>query len=95
LAKAVAKGSLQLAPSKESRDTSSFAALKSNKGKKGKKNTTAAAADAGGQVDFAMIKRFANLRIQAPLADDSHDATILALKELKEALIYWGKILQR
>ena len=76
LAKAVAKGSLQLAPSKESRETSGFGALKSNKGKKGKKNTTAVAADAGGQVDFALLKRFASLRIQAPLADDSHEATI-------------------
>ena len=85
-----------MAPSKEARENSGFGALKNNKGKKGKKNATAGpGADAGGQVDFAMIKRFANLRIQAPLADDSHDATILALKELKEALIYWGKILQR
>lgn len=68
--------------------------MKTNKGKKGKKNA-GAGADAGGQVDFAMIKRFTNLKIPAPLADDSHDATILTLKELREALIYWGKILQR
>lgn len=85
-----------MAPSKESRETSSFGALKSNKGKKGKKNAAVASgADASGQVDFAMIKRFTNLKIPAPLGDDSLDATILTLKELREALIYWGKILQR
>jgi len=84
-----------LAPSKEARENSGFGALKGNKGKKGKKNAAAAGADASGQVDFAMIKRFTNLKIPAPLADDSHDATILTLKELREALIYWGKILQR
>lgn len=40
LAKAVAKGSVQLAPSKQSRDTSDYSNLKSQKGKKGKKNTS-------------------------------------------------------
>lgn len=38
LAKAAAKGSVQLAPSKQSRDTSDFSSLKTQKGKKGKKN---------------------------------------------------------
>lgn len=97
LTKALAKGSVQLAPSKEARDgQTAFGSLKTNKGKKGKKTTAAgSAADVGGQVDFAMIKRFTLLKIPAPLAEDSHDATIESLNELREALIYWGKILQR
>jgi hypothetical protein len=48
LAKAVAKGSVELAPSKESRDSSGFGSLKANKGKKGKKNNAGAAAETGG-----------------------------------------------
>ena len=84
-----------MAPSKESRESVGFVGSK-GKGKKGKKNAAAApGTDASGQLDFAMIKRFTNLKIPAPLADDSLDATILTLQELKEALIYWGKILQR
>lgn len=35
------------------------------------------------------------MKVTAPLAEDSHEATIQTLKELREALIYWGKILQR
>lgn len=67
------------------------------KGKKGKKNASAATgADAGGQIDFAMVNKFGVLKIAPPIgSDDSYDNTISTLQELKEALIYWGKILQR
>lgn len=95
MAKAVAKGSVELAPTKESRDASGFGSLKTNKGKKGKKNNAGAGADAGGQVDFAMIKQFTSLKVSPPLGDDSYETTVAALKELSDALDYWGKILQR
>jgi len=35
------------------------------------------------------------LKISAPLNDDDFEKTQEDLKELKEALIYWGKIIQR
>lgn len=62
MAKAVAKGSVQLAPAKESREGSGMVGPK-GKGKKGKRNTGAAGGEAGGQLDFAMIKRFTSLKI--------------------------------
>lgn len=95
MAKAVAKGSVELAPTKESRDTSGFGSLKSNKGKKGKKNTAGAGGEAGGQVDFAMIKQFTSLKVSPPLGEDAYETTIQSLKELSDALSYWGKIIQR
>lgn len=43
-----------------------------------------------------MINRFSDLKIAPPLgSDDSYDNTVTTLQELREALIYWGKILQR
>ena len=85
-----------MAPTKESRDAPGMGASK-GKGKKGKKNASAAAgADTAGQIDFAMINRFSILKIAPPMgSDDSFDNTITTLQELREALIYWGKILQR
>lgn len=70
-----------------------YSHLKSNKGKKTKKS--------GGQsndanVDFDLIKKFNNLKISAPfegVAD--YERTIKDLDELREALIYWGKIVLR
>lgn len=51
-----------MAPAKESREGSGMVGPK-GKGKKGKRNTGAAGGEAGGQLDFAMIKRFTSLKI--------------------------------
>ena len=51
-----------MAPAKESREGPGMAGSK-GKGKKGKRNAGAAGGDAGGQLDFAMIKRFTSLKI--------------------------------
>lgn len=42
-----------------------------------------------------MIKKFNNLKINAPINETDYEKTIKDLDELKEALIYWGKIIQR
>ena len=42
-----------------------------------------------------MIKQFTSLKVSPPLGDDSYETTVAALKELSDALDYWGKILQR
>lgn len=42
-----------------------------------------------------MIKKFNNLKITAPINEADYEQTIKDLDELKDALIYWGKIIQR
>lgn len=42
-----------------------------------------------------MIKQFTSLKVSPPLGDDSYETTVSTLKELSDALDYWGKILQR
>lgn len=82
-----------MAPSKEEKHNNSvFDSLKTNKGKKSRKNR-----DGGqeGSIDFALIKKFNNLKISAPINDDDYERTIKDLAELRDALIYWGKIIQR
>jgi len=78
-----------LAPTKD--DASRYDSLKS-KGKKSRKQR-----DGGqeGSIDFALIKKFNNLKISAPINDDDYERTIKDLTELRDALIYWGKIIQR
>jgi hypothetical protein len=46
-------------------------------------------------VDFVLIKKFSNLKINAPINEADYEKTVKDLDELKEALIYWGKIIQR
>jgi len=48
-----------------------------------------------GNIDFVLIKKFANLKINAPINEADYEKTVKDLDELKEALIYWGKIIQR
>jgi hypothetical protein len=93
LEKALQKGSIQLAPSKEEKLAQMQSAVGS-KGKGKKKNKTNAAVD-NGTIDFVLIKKFNNLKINAPINDSDFEKTIKDLDELKEALIYWGKIIQR
>lgn len=46
-------------------------------------------------VDFELIKKFNNLKVSAPLNDDDYDRTLKDLDELRNALVYWGKIILR
>jgi len=91
LASEVEKGKLMMAPSKQEKETSQFESLKGKKGKKAKKQETKEEAF----IDFTIIKRFGQLKIKAPLSLDDLERSMQDLDELKEALIYWGKIIQR
>lgn len=83
-----------MAPSKESKNVSSFEKLQSKKkGKAGKKN--AQGNDDKNTLDFSLIKQFNSLRLSAPLSDEDYEKSISDLQKLKEASIYWGKIIQR
>jgi len=42
-----------------------------------------------------LIKNFNNLKISAPLNEEDFEKTKQDLNELRDALIYWGKIIQR
>jgi len=64
------------------------------KGRKGKKNVGGATKE-DKTIDFKLLKQFNNLKISAPLNDEDFEKTIDDLKELKDALSYWGKIIQR
>jgi len=94
LQKALVKGSIMQAPSRDEKNnlTNQFSKLKSNKGKKSKKASTF---EPEGSIDFIMIKKFNALKLSAPLEGQDFEKTIQDLDELKEALIYWGKIIQR
>jgi len=46
-------------------------------------------------IDFNLIKKFNSLKITAPLNEEQFTATIDELNQLKNALNYWGKIIQR
>lgn len=74
--------------------TSQFDSLKTSLkgGRKQKKNR-----DGGqdGTIDFALIKKFNNLKIKPPINDEDYEKTISDLNELRDALIYWGKIISR
>lgn len=42
-----------------------------------------------------MIKQFTTLKVSPPLGEGSFETTIQTLKELSDALMYWGKIILR
>lgn len=92
--KALNKGQMQRAPTKEEKLAANvFLSMKSNKGKK--KKTNAGQAQQSGVIDFSTIKRFNNLKITAPLTEEDFERAVKDLEELTEALLYWGKIIQR
>lgn len=93
LEKAVLKGSIQLAPTKEEKLAQMQTAL--GNGKKGKKNKGRGGNDNNDFIDFVLIKKFNNLKINAPINEADYEKTIKELDQLKDALIYWGKIIQR
>ena len=93
LEKAIQKGSIMLAPTKEEKLAQMQTALgNKGKGKKSKKNN---AGDKDDSIDFILIKKFNNLKINAPINDADYEKTVKDLDELKDALVYWGKIIQR
>ena len=64
--------------------------------KGGKKNKKGQDGPLGqGQVEFAIIKKFNDLKTTVPMKDEDYAPTIEGLNLLKEALLYWGKIIQR
>jgi len=72
--------------------------LKTQKlGKKGKKTTvvTIEPKEGGVGIDFEFIKKFTNLKLTLPLSLEDFEKTLDDLEKLKDALVYWGKILQR
>lgn len=94
LEKALAKGSIQLAPTKEEKlaqmQTALGTKMKGKKKNKGGNNDTS-----NGTIDFVLIKKFNILKINAPINEADYEKTVKDLDELKDALIYWGKIIQR
>lgn len=92
LDQALKKGSIKQAATKEEKEREAAFAIGNPKGKKGKKNV---APKEDKQIDFKLLKQFNNLKISAPLNEEDFEKTYEDLKELKEALIYWGKIIQR
>lgn len=94
LEKALQKGSIQLAQSKHEKLAQMQSAVGSKgKGKKNKQKNNAASEN--GSIDFVLIKKFNNLKINPPINDTDYEKTVNDLDELREALIYWGKIIQR
>lgn len=95
---ALKKGSIQLAPTKAEKDEKlnwkNVGNMALGKGKKGKKSNQQKGGDAG-VIDFNLIKKFNSLKITAPLNEEQFTATIDELNQLKNALNYWGKIIQR
>jgi hypothetical protein len=100
LENALKKGSIQLAPSKAEKDKllalvgKGVGEMMTNKGKKGKKSNQQKVTETP-LIDFNLIKKFNSLKISAPLNESQFEQTIDELNELKNALIYWGKIIQR
>ena len=90
----MAKGSIAVAATKEEKLAGSiFMNLANKKGKKvAKKNQTD---KTEGQIDFAIVKKFNNLKLSVPMKEEDYEKTMKDLDELKDALIYWGKIIQR
>lgn len=67
--------------------------LKSNKQKKTKKK--GGNDPASGTINFMLLKKFSDLKISAPLNDEDYERAIKDLDELRNALVYWGKIILR
>ena len=42
-----------------------------------------------------MIKKFTELKLSVPSSQEDYERTLLELDQLRDALIYWGKIIQR
>ena len=63
--------------------------------KKSKKTRKNRDQDKEGTVDINLIKKFNSLKISAPITSEDYEKTLKDLSELRDALVYWGKIIQR
>ena len=90
----MAKGSIQQAPRKEEKLAASvFGSLISQKkGKKARKGQSEANANEN-SVDFQIIKKFGALKLTVPIKEEDFEKTVVELDQLRDALIYWGKII--
>jgi hypothetical protein len=92
----LAKGSIALAPRKEEKLASHvFNTLVSKKSKKAKKGGQVQQNSNENTIDFQIIKKFNSLNLSVPIKDEDYAKTITELDQLRDALIYWGKIIQR
>lgn len=92
----MAKGSIALAPRKEEKLASHvFNTLVSKKSKKAKKGGQVQQNSNENTIDFQIIKKFNSLNLSVPIKDEDYAKTITELDQLRDALIYWGKIIQR
>jgi len=89
----LAKGSIALAPSKEAKLAASvMTSLTKGKGKKGNKRGGEGNANEN-QIDFQIIKKFNALKLSVPMQSEDYIKTIEQLDQLRDALVYWGKIM--
>jgi len=72
--------------------SSVFNSLVSKKGAKKNKKGQAENANES-SIDFQIIKKFNNLKLTVPMKDEDYEKTIKELDQLRDALIYWGKII--
>ena len=42
-----------------------------------------------------MIKKFTELKLSVPSSAEDYERTLVELDQLRDALVYWGKIIQR
>lgn len=94
LDKKMAKGALILAPSKDEKEQSVFTSTHQSK-KKGRKQKAQQSEPKDGPLDFSIVKKFSTLKISAPMNPEEFERAHGELQEIKESLIYWGKIIQR
>jgi len=88
LENALAKGKIQAADSKQE-SLFSTAKGKKGKGKQQKKNQDSNEST----IDFNIIKKFSNLKLTVPIKETDFTKTIEDLDQLRDALIYLGKII--
>lgn len=97
LDKALAKGSIQLAQTKNEKNAANMAAnvftsLVSKKGaRKNKKGGEQNANE--NQIDFQIIKKFNSLKLTVPIKEEDYPKSIEELDQMRNALVYWGKVI--
>lgn len=86
LEKALAKGSLVEANTKDDKPATTNQKKKKN-AKKSKEDSSE------NFIDFGIIKKFTNLKLTVPIKPEDLPKSITDLDQLREALIFWGKII--
>ena len=94
LDKKMAKGAIMLAPSKNEKEQSVFTSTQHGK-KKGRKQKAQTSELKEGTLDFSIVKKFSTLKISAPVNPEEFERALKELQDIRECLIYWGKIIQR